>query len=71
MPLIMYQMLQMFYEICPHSAGMRSMFSEVKKLVRLLMVCICPYSSANAERGLIALRRLDLVKVDHVTEKTE
>ena len=38
------------------STDMRSMFSEVEKLVRLLMVCPC--SSAAAERSFSALRRL-------------
>ena len=39
------------------STDMRSMFSEVEKLVRLLMVCPC--SSAAAERSFSALRRLN------------
>jgi hAT family C-terminal dimerisation region len=38
------------------STDMRSMFSEVEKFVRLLMVCPC--SSATAERSFSALRRL-------------
>ena len=38
------------------SIHMRQMFSEVEKLVRLLMVCPC--SSASAERSFSALRRL-------------
>lgn len=38
------------------STDMRQMFSEVEKLVRLLMVCPC--SSASAERSFSALRRL-------------
>jgi hypothetical protein len=38
------------------STDMRSMFSEVEKFVRLLMVCPC--SSATAERSISALRRL-------------
>ena len=37
------------------STDMRSMISEVEKLVRLLMVCPC--SSADAERSFSALRR--------------
>jgi hypothetical protein len=38
------------------STDMRSMFSEVEKFVRLLMVCPC--SSATTERSFSALRRL-------------
>ena len=38
------------------STDMRSMFSGVEKLVRLLLVCPC--SSANAEPSISALRRL-------------
>lgn len=38
------------------SADMRNMFSEVEKLIRLLLVIPC--SSADAERSFSALRRL-------------
>ena len=38
------------------SIDMRSVFSEVEKLLRLLMVCPC--SSVDAERSFSALQRL-------------
>jgi hAT family C-terminal dimerisation region len=38
------------------SADVRSMFDEIEKLMRLLLVCPC--SSAEAERSFSSLRRL-------------
>ena len=37
-------------------ADVRSMFDEIEKLIRLLLVC--PFSSAEAERSFSSLRRL-------------